>query len=58
MEEELLKINILSIAGAGLPNNAWAVMGEVLLGTVIAALVFFVFSLLLMVGIHFVKQYL
>ena len=106
MEIELLKINILSIAGIGLlmlltglllylfkanivqhlrfflpipplgvaayvfvfnffknsdgdvPDNIWATMREVLLGTAIAALVFCVFSLFLIISINYLKRYL
>ncbi len=105
MEKELLKINIMSIAGAGLlmlltgllmyalrssvapylryflpipplgvaaymlvfhvfkhydgklPEGNWAPLTDVLWGTAVAAVVFFIFSLLLLVGIKQLQRY-
>jgi hypothetical protein len=106
MEKELLKVNLLSIAAAGLlmllagaalylfkenaaanmryflpipplgvaayvfvfnlfrhyngalPASKWAVFVEVLYSTTIVAAIFFVFTLLLVFGIDFLKRYL
>lgn len=106
MEKEILKINLLAIAGSGLlmllagivlyfykdriasylrfflpippigvaayvfvfnmfkehngnlPLERWKIMSEVLLSTIISAIVFSLFTICLVIGIHYLKKFL